>query len=392
MTRSLASQGAPEYVIAVFEALQFRGASTTRLRRLRRTEWNDLLEWSGARQLTLMLPGLCGEALPDEIRQRVEQCRERYGRRFSKLKSQLFEIVEAFDRAGIESVVLKGLTHSPSLTPDPLLRAQGDIDLWVPGDDVYSAQDVLTRLGYTSGERARSRHLSPMRRPSNWRWRGDRFDPEMPVSVELHFELWSERAEGIAVPGQDDFWNRRMYRRFDGHALGVLCEEDLLGFAALHLLLHVLHGEAPLQRAWEIANFLHARAGDEAFWTSWREAHHPALKKLETLVFHLVAKWFRCDLSRAVVEESSGLSDSIYGWLNMFALSPLTRPFHPNKDELWLHLALTSGISRAKILGRRLAPVQLPKSGSVLSRAAHHFCTFLPTVVQGARWYWLRAR
>src|SRR6185437_16370744 len=103
---------------------------------------------------------------------------------------------------------------SPAFTPNPLFRAQGDIDLWVPGNEVYRAQEVLTRLGYASGERARARHLSPMRRPSNWRWRGDRFDPEMPVSVELHFELWSERTDRMAVPGLNGFWSRRDARTF----------------------------------------------------------------------------------------------------------------------------------------------------------------------------------
>jgi hypothetical protein len=44
------------------------------------------------------------------------------------------------------------------------------------------------------------------------------------------------------------------------------------GFAALHLLLHLLHGDLPLQRAWEIARFLGTHACDEDF------GHHGAVR------------------------------------------------------------------------------------------------------------------
>ncbi len=108
-----------------------------------------------------------------------------------------------------------------------------------------------------------------MARRSHWKWRGDRFDPEMPIAVELHYELWSAEAEYITLPGIDSFWDRKQSRVFDGRGIDVLRDEDLLGFAALHLLLHVIHGELPLQRAWEIANFLHRSAHDLRFWQSW---------------------------------------------------------------------------------------------------------------------------
>ncbi len=392
MTASLASRGAPEYLIGIFEALQFEKASTDRLRALTNTEWQLLLEWCDARQLTLMLPCMCGGTIPDEFRNRIQRCQTRYAQRFFRLKSQLFEITAALDRAGIESVVLKGLTHSPVFTPNPLFRAQGDIDLWIPGDAVYQAREILVRLGYVSGERARSRHLSPMRRPTGWRWRGDRYDPEMPVSIELHFELWSERMERIAVPGLKEFWNRKTARTFDGQTVAVLCDEDLLGFAALHLLLHVLHGEFPAQRAWEIANFLHRHADNEVFWTAWRQAHPPALRQLEALVFQLVRVWFGCDLAQVARNERRLMPRNLQKWLDEFAFSPVTRGYHPNKDELWLHLALISPANTARILARRLFPLQLPNGGFILARIAHHLCTLVPTVFQGARWLWVCTR
>jgi hypothetical protein len=373
-------------------------------------EWQDLLDWCDARQLTLMLPLLCGDLLPRAVQTRIEQCRFRYAERFSRLKRELFEITEALEQAGIESIVLKGFTHAPAFIPDPLLRSQGDIDIWIHAHEIQQAQRVLAGLGYISFEGAGSRHLPPMLRPNSWKWRGDRFDPEMPVSVELHYELWSEHTERIAAPGTDSFWHRRISRTYDGHTIGALCEEDLLGFAALHLLSHLLHGDLPVQRAWEIANFLHKRAHDEVFWAAWRRVHPSGLRKVELVVFQLVGAWFGSALSRPVQYESEALPGGVRAWLNTFPFSPLTGQFHPNKDELWLHVALISPLNRIRILLRRLFPLHIPgfvdelddcsrwrtlrrrlrQRNMLASRVTHHCRTFLPTIIQGARWLRLR--
>lgn len=357
-----------------------------------------------------MLPWLCGDALPADVRTQIDQRQSRYVQRFSRLKRELFEIIEALKQLGIECVVLKGFTHSPAFTPDPLFRSQGDIDLWIRGDDIWRAQKALAGLGYLSFKKPKSRHLPPMLRPNGWKWRGDLFDPEMPVSVELHYELWSEQTERIAVPGTESFWDRSICRSFDRHALRVLCDEDLLGFAALHLLAHVLHGDLPLQRAWEIANFLHQHARDDAFWAGWQRVHPADLRNLEIIVFQLVAAWFGCTVNRLIQNESEAPSGSVRAWLDTFSFSPLIGQFQPNKDELWLHLALAGSLDRFRILSRRLFPLQIPgfvddpsdivplkkfrrmlrQRNLIASRAAHHLRTTLPVISRGTRWLLFR--
>lgn len=402
----LLTGGAPRYLVAIFDALRFDEPSADDLRRINAADWQILLEWCDARQLTLMLPWLCGTALPVEIRAQVDSRQNRYAERFSRLKRELVEITEALEELDIEFIVLKGLTHSPAFTPDPLFRAAGDIDLWIRGDEIWRAREALVGLGYASFKKAKSRHLAPMLRPNGWKWRGDRFDSEIPVAVELHYELWSESAERVAAPGTDHFWDRSIFRTFSGHVLRTLCEEDLLGFAALHLLAHLLHGDLPLQRAWEIGNFLHRRAQDEAFWSAWQKVHPARLRNLEALVFQLVRNWFGCDLSQTVHDEVQALSGRMRAWLSTFSFSPLMRQFHPNKDELWLHLALASRADSIRIVLRRLFPVQIPgfvddfddhsrlrklrrmfrQRDLIATRAAHHLRTFLPTITQGTRW------
>lgn len=382
---SLSRQGAPTYLCALFEALQFDRASFAGLQRLDSAEWDALLQWCGPRQLVLMLPHVCAEALPPAIRLRIEKCQKRYSVRFSRLKQQLVAITRALDSAGIEFALLKGLSHSPALTANPLLRAQGDIDLWIPGLAVYKGEALLRRMGYVPFDSAKSRHLSPMRLPSNWSWRGDLFDPEMPVSVELHYELWSSAAERIPVTGLAEFWSRRVQRDFGGATAAVLCDEDLLGFAALHLLLHVLHGEFPAQRAWEIGNFLNARSGGDEFWTSWRASHPKSLSRLEAVVFELVRKWFACALPDLVEQEIKMLPRRVTAWLEASALSPVLHSFRANKDEIGLHLALVPPADRAAIVIRRLFPLRGTELRS-FRRAAFHVQTLLPSAWEGVRW------
>jgi MFS family permease len=59
-------------------------------------------------------------------------------------------------------------------------------------------------------------------------------------------------------------------------------------------------------------------------------------------------------------EEVSRLPARVQEWFEAFAFSPLESEFHPNKDELWLHLALLdSARDKLAVVRRRLLP-QLP--------------------------------
>ena len=375
---------APEYISAVLDALQFDQPSIRCLQTLAASEWNRLIEFCDARQLTLLLESICGDGLPEQFREQIEARRKRYSRRFERLRQDLFTITQAFDSAGLECCLLKGFTHSPLLTPDPITRAQGDIDLWLQSSEIATAKRILVELGYVSAGSAKSRHISPMVRPSAWRWRGDYFDPEMPVAVEAHYEIWSERAERIGISGLQDFWARKVKTSFDGQMCNVLCEADLIGFATLHLLLHLLHGELPIQRAWEIGYFLHTHATNRAFWRSWSSMHSPDLKRLEVIAFWLTRKWFACAWPVELDAEVHSLPSDVRQWLDRFWFSPIENYWQPNKHDAWLHLALVADVqSKTRILIRRLLPFH--GRNFDLWRLRHHISTLLPTLLQGFR-------
>ena len=98
--------------------------------------------------------------------------------------------------------MLKGFSHCPDFVNDSRQRVQYDLDLYLPPEQVYAARDAALQLGYEPihpRDRRPTDHLPTMIRKTGWRWRGDFFDPDLPVSLELHFRFWDEQTEGFST-------------------------------------------------------------------------------------------------------------------------------------------------------------------------------------------------
>ncbi|HVT95076.1 MAG TPA: MFS transporter [Bryobacteraceae bacterium] len=390
----------PASARAILDALRFGQTDKSAIRSLHERDWESALRFCDQSQLTLLVGAICGEHLPAAVRRRIEDDACKNAQKFARLKSEFFTIADALEHRGIEFVTLKGFTHSPDFTTDPLLRSQGDIDLWFERDVVYRANAVLLSLGYAAYCETEDRHLPPLIRRNGWVWNGDYHDPGAPIGVDLHYQLWDAALEKVKAPGIEDFWDRRTRRLFDERPLWVLHPADALAFSAVHQLMHVLRGDARLQRAWEIASFLENRKDDAGFWNEWREMHPERLRLLETVVFRMCAEWFGCELSSCVREELERAPSGIRLWLDRHGGAPVENLFEPNKNELWLHLALADSASgRLAVLRRRLVPLKRLHENQTgrlqglrwsLRRAAHHARVLPATLIEGARWWWLQ--
>ncbi len=408
---AIATARIPRYALAVMEALSFGKARNGRLQALTDEEWKQVLAFCDRAQLTLTLNHVCRDALPNWVRNRIDGNIRTYSERFHRLQSALLEIAGRLENRGIEFVVLKGISHSPHFTPEPLLRAQGDIDIWCRGESVGAAREALCDLGYRAVGGSQGRHLPPMVRETNWEWLGDYFASDLPIPIEVHYQLWDEQAESIRAPGEDLFWDRRGSLSLEGRTLPVLCMPDRLAFASLHLLMHVLHGDLRLQRAWEIAHFLQMHSHNGAFWSQWARCHDDSLQRLEAIVFQLVSAWFGSDLAPEAEEAIDRLPGDVKLWMERYALSPVEALFQPNKDEIWLQLSMVdSPRDKCAIFLRRVLPLRVPEridEGTVRkepptptqvkrhvlylgSRTLHHARTLFPSLYSGARWYWIR--
>jgi len=378
-------------VAAVLAALHFREPSTALLGLDERGR-REAMAYSDGQGLTLLLRDILPKETADAAhknRLRLQVAQETY-RRVANLPG--------------EFVALKGITQCEFFGIRPEDRAQYDIDLYFPRDTVEAARDALLAQNYESiagMDNFPTDHLPGLFPRTSWRWRDDYFDPEMPLAIELHFQFWNPHLERLDAPGVDEFWTRRVRRTIGGAGLAVLCAQDAVAYAALHLLKHVLHGSTRIFHVYELASFLERHATDDEFWTVWRRLHAPPLRRLQAAAFALAEAWFGCALAPFARQEVAILPAGTRAWLAEFAASPAVQPFRPNKDELWLHLSLLERWrDKLSVARRRLLPGNLPPPSRATesqsrqavyaswfaTRLRHHVFSFATTVTSGRRW------
>jgi hypothetical protein len=392
-------------------ALYLRDPQTEALCRLSDADWHKALQFCDRSRLTLALRNRAGKAMPEWVQKRTDRNAGQNRERLERLR-RLYRSLAAM-LAPIDFVVLKGISQTVLSGEHPEDRVQYDVDLYAPRESALAACDVLIARGYeplTEFESFPTDHFPTLILKTGWEWRGDFFDLEIPTPVELHFRFWDSQTERLEARGVEGFWERRVRRHVAGLDLTVLHPLDALGYTALHVLRHVLRGNATASHIYELALMLEGHAPDAVFWAGWQDQHSPELRRLEAVAFQLAAAWFGCDPGPAAREEIARLPAGVASWFRRFALSPLTQQFEPNKDELFLHLALTDAASRWSLARRRLLPGRLPGPMDavyipqdkmtwrrrwlkrvryglyVLGRAWHHASSLPRTVWRGVVW------
>lgn len=358
----------PREVAALIAALQMKGADNDQLAKLKDDEWDSLLRFCDPAHLTLPLSQVCSSNFPSWVLDRLRTNLSDNATRFERVKSTYKEIVGAFDAAGIEHLVLKGFTQAPQFIPDVRLRQQSDLDLYCPHEMIPRAKAALERIGYQPEKRQsdnRADHLPGMVRHGDWVWRGNAFDPDMPLSVELHFCFWNDNFSGFSVPETDHFWERRIRRSDEGMSFPALNEIDHLGYFAVHIFRDLLQGDWVVHRVHELATFLHKHAGEDAFWRSWKEAHSKSLRALQAIAFFHAQAWFSCDVHADVQSEITTLPAMHREWLTRFVGSALESMFWKNKDRLWLHTTMVKPISkRLELAWKTIIPTHVSSIAS----------------------------
>ncbi|MCC6390495.1 MAG: nucleotidyltransferase family protein [Bryobacterales bacterium] len=359
MRRSL-----PPGPAAVLETLRFDNRDANGLAQLDERGWREALGYCDRNQLTLAwAAGIEGQPCPSAIRERLARDAAANCVRVEKQIALYRELAARFERDGVEHVVLKGFAQWPWFTSNPRRRTQYDLDLYCPPRSLLPARDAVMAMGYEPLRRRGgfpTDHLPSMIRKTGWQWRGDFFDTEIPTSIDLHFRFWDPETERFGPRDPGEFWERRETRCWEGVRFPSLSPPDSLGFACLHALRHLLRGGARPGSVYEIAWFLH-RQHTADFWRGWRTLHDDELRRIEAICFLLAEQWFGCRMPEAAEEEIARLPAAVTVWFERWGHAPLEAPFHPNKDELWLHLSLLeSRRDRFAILRRRLIPLTAP--------------------------------
>jgi hypothetical protein len=345
----------PGEVTALISVLQLREPNTANLRDLSDREWSDLLDFCDLAHLALPLAKLLPDTLPHWVIERLGQNVIDNAHRFKRVKSTYKEVAEVLSQVGVDYIVIKGFTQCPSYIELPKFRVQSDLDLYCP-TKIELAKIALEEIGYKSAKGTGggfSDHTLALIRPGKWRWNGNHYDPEMPLSIELHFCLWNERTSLLSLPEIDAFWERRTIRSLEDISFPCLSHVDQLSYLALHIVRNVLLRDWVIHHVYELALFLHARASDDSFWENWSRTNDASLRSIEAIAFYFAQAWFNCDLHQQVQNEIANIKSAQQQWLHRFAVSTLEVMFRQNKDSFWLHLSLLESIKAKRALIKR---------------------------------------
>jgi predicted MFS family arabinose efflux permease len=407
----------PPHISTVLSALRFRDPQWHNLGTLTVLEWRDLLSRWKIQRLMIPLRKRFEEELPKWVRTEIDQNISDNAERFERVKAVYSEFAGAVSGTGSDHLVVKGFAQYPEFVEHPRFRLQSDIDIYCPEESIPHAISTLSKLGYQPErgmEAGVPDHLPAMVRETSWKWRENHYDPEMPVSFELHFCFWNEEFSKLRPMGLDQFWRRRAIKQVDGFSFPALAPIDNLAHSALVVLRDSLRGQVATHQLYELAAFLHKNAHDTELWQQWRELHDDSLRRLQVTSFRLASQSFDCDLSEDVKREIHDLPFAVHSWFDQYGESLLAGVSRPNKKALWLHLSLLESASdKAAILFRGLFPARIPpleapyiqntadgqpkKSGEIRKRARHgayvvvravHHARFLPALLwQGVRWW-----
>jgi hypothetical protein len=403
-----------EHLLAVLKALRFHDRSTREIEAIPESVWPALLHATDRAHLTLALGVRCRDSLPESARLRIDRNLAGNSARHRGLIAAHSQIADALSLYRIDYVVMKGLSQWPWYVDDPSQRPQYDIDIYVPRESMSGAAKAIHALGYgflNGILDPGADHLPVMIRRTGWTWRDDYYDPEMPISLELHYRFWNPYTMRFDAADIAQFWRRRTVRQVWGLRFPTLDPVDGLSYSALHLIRHLFGGDLRLRHVYEIAHFLERSAEDDSFWDRWRDTGLVSCRVLEGIAFRLAQEWFHCELHPNAQEAIEQLPSPVNRWFSLFAFSSIPETSHAGKNELWLHLCLLNNArDRRAVALRRLFPkragrvIQDPhlaaaKTGLALrlrrvtynaaflaNRLLHHARTFGPTI-RGA-WLW----
>jgi hypothetical protein len=146
--------------------------------------------------------------------------------------AQLREIGAAFERAGLQTIILNGPALAAHYYPDPALRPFLDLDLLVRRRDRARALDVLFGLGYSDDSPGRSLDHVPAASlappPGSSR-----------LPVDLHWEWIAHSGGGRAADvATEEAWCRAVPAPSWGGSARTLANEDLLIHLAANFAIH----------------------------------------------------------------------------------------------------------------------------------------------------------
>jgi len=156
----------------------------------------------------------------DATSPRVDVLEEQYKitwRRNQQLFNDIRPVLQAFERAGIDAIVLKGMALVARYYHDPGLRPMADVDVLVSPSAVERASSVLRELGWIPWYRLTPAFLRVKHALA--------FDNRLGTICDLHWRTFEEPADRGA---DDDVRAAAVTVSFQGERLRILSPSDQL--------------------------------------------------------------------------------------------------------------------------------------------------------------------
>jgi len=178
--------------------------------------------------------------IPEDTWRKLESSYYTVATRNISLSGKLTTILESFNQAGIEVIILKGMALLHTIYANTALRPMYDIDILIHGKDFPSVESKLKGLGYSnSASYPEDFHKDSM-------------------MVDVHWELMNvtrikSRGRSHCID-LNEVWNNSIAVEIDGEKARVLSPEYCLMDLCLHLAFH--HGLQGLMWFSDIARLI----------------------------------------------------------------------------------------------------------------------------------------
>ncbi len=212
------------------------------------------------------------------------------------LTSELFRILDLFEREGIAAIPFKGPTLAVSAYNNLALRSFDDLDILIRPEDVWRARDLLLAAGYTTKLRLTAD------RENAYTHSYDElmlYGPGEYPLIELH---WAFVPPHFSVPlDLSGFWERRVKVALGNRTVPSLSPEDLFFVLCLHGSKHCWsHLGLVCDVAWLMTN--HSLS-----WPSLLvRARKLGMHRMALLACVLASQIFEIPLAEEVTQDLSG--------------------------------------------------------------------------------------
>jgi len=364
----------PREFAALMEALQVPVPSTDALLELNDMEWRKLLEVCDRAHLTLSLAQVPSAGFPRWVIERMQSNVADNARRWKRVQTLYTEAAEALRHARVPHVVIKGFTLAPDYVEDPRFRIQNDVDLYVPPYHIDNAAAALKAIGYIpvrDGNFTLADHVPTLVRPGG-EWKGNLYDPDLALGIELHFCLWNNAVARISFPETEAFWRRRVQRRIGDFQFWSLRDIDQLGYFGLHILRDIFRSECVVHHVLELARFLDHHVHDRTFWIQWHKLHKPRLRQAQAIAFLLAHRWFSARLAEEACDEIGQLPERLIRWVETLGGCPLEASYRRTREGRLLQFLLAdSWDSKLYAIRHALLPSVFTMPSQTELRARH---------------------